>query len=321
MEDGGHYYTVYYTSLAVGFTEQVAYRHAVLAQMPDEVGWLDAANLHIRECISREEINLNGVSSAIPNDWRYHVQYGLHSLPGQSLSERVRGSAFQRRQTTLALLRESPVSLKFGLLLHRLGDTYAHSRLNDTSTMYTVTTTNRCFRPDSFANYNNHFGHGHDGHTPDYPFLRVPLFLSYLENLYNVLHQKILAQNSASYRRHNRPRPFHEVRADFQQFFLRLDTRVRTEERRLQEILDRYSPDSTRAPETTNDTKANWFIEEIRNGSQRILQIRMNAYRPETQGGMPLEQFLQNHRELRYLNINNRTLTDTVNSMVPASAP
>ena len=46
MEEAGHYYTVYYTSLAVGFREDVAYTQAVLAQMPDEISWLDAASLH-----------------------------------------------------------------------------------------------------------------------------------------------------------------------------------------------------------------------------------------------------------------------------------
>src|SRR5260221_11333523 len=81
MEESGHYYTVYFTSLSVGFAEDVAYQQAVMAQMPDEVGWLDAANLHTDECLGFKEFDLNSNKLKVPNEWRYLVEYALHSLP------------------------------------------------------------------------------------------------------------------------------------------------------------------------------------------------------------------------------------------------
>ena len=34
MEESGHYYTVYITSLAVGFSEPLAYQHATITHRP-----------------------------------------------------------------------------------------------------------------------------------------------------------------------------------------------------------------------------------------------------------------------------------------------
>ena len=231
MEEGGHYYTVYYTSLAVGFMEQVAYRHAVLSQMPDEVLWMDAAHMQTQQCrgyLGGKETDLNNVSRYVPADERYNVQYGLHSLPGRGLNEATRSSAYQRQITSLELSKQSPISLKFGLLLHRLGDTYAHSKMSHEHTMYTVTQTDKCFSADS---YKESFGHLFDMHDPDYPFLRQNLFFSYLQNLYQVLFDKLQEPISANYKKKINPRPFHQVKGDFEILFMRLNDRARADEK------------------------------------------------------------------------------------------
>ena len=45
MEASGHYYTVYFVSLAVGFDDDVAREFAFYAQLPDQLDKLDAADL------------------------------------------------------------------------------------------------------------------------------------------------------------------------------------------------------------------------------------------------------------------------------------
>ncbi|MBL7728212.1 MAG: hypothetical protein JNM68_11015 [Dinghuibacter sp.] len=329
MEEGGHYYTVYYTSLAVGFKEPVAYRHAVLSQMPDEVLWLDAAHMQTQQCKGTfgnrfislgKETDLDGVERYVPADERYRVQYGLHALPGRSLNENTRSSAYQRRITAQMLQRESPVSLKFGMLLHRLGDTYAHSRMDNDQTMYTVTETDKCF---TSGHYTESFGHLFHMHDPDYPFLRQNIFFSYLEHLYEVLLNKVRERGSAPYRRNVRPRPFHEVRGDFQIMFMRLTQRVQRKMKQDQEVFDeaaKYSGTYVAAREAGSETKAKWFIEEIRDGSLRVLKIPMRKYSPENEEGMSLQQFLGRHPELNDLNINSRNLNNAMNGMLPRNA-
>jgi hypothetical protein len=326
MEEGGHYYTVYYTSLAVGFKHWVAYRHAVLSQMPDEVLWLDAAHMQTQQCKGAfgnrfislgKEYDLNNVLRHVPADERYRVQYGLHSLVGRNLNETTRSSAYQRYITEQMLSKESAISLKFGLLLHRFGDTYAHSRMDNESTMYSVTETDKCF---TSGHYGESFGHLFHMHDPDYPFLRQTLFYSYIQHLYQVLLNKVREQASAPYRLHNRPRPFHEVRGDFQLMFRRLAGRATQEESEMQKILDQsaaYSGAYVQAPKTSSETKARWFIEEIRNTALRTMKITMEKYSPEKEEGMSLEAFLKKHPELKDLNINANRLTGAINSMIP----
>jgi hypothetical protein len=328
MEAGGHYYTVYYTSLAVGFSEKVALRHAVLSQMPDQVSWMDAADLHIAQCLGTKRTDFDNVTRNVPVRERYNAEYGLHSLPNKALNATTRSSAYQRQQTTNALLAESPVSLKFGLLLHRLGDTYAHSKMGSEHTMYTVNTGETCFRPGNLWNYDQEFGHGHDGHDPDFPFLRQNLFYSYLENLHRVLFRKVNEQGSAAFRRKNATaRPFHAVRGDFQHMFTILAARARAKREEMQKAMNAMSAANARggrpiAPETSNDTKANMFIEEIRAAARRTMQVEMKKdYAPEKEKLLPLPRYLEQQQQLGIdlsdLKIDSGTLTETIIKMKP----
>jgi len=317
MEEGGHYYTVYFTSLAVGFSEDVAYQHAVLAQMPDEVSWLDAANLHVKECLDQKETDMLNRQRLIPLQWRYVVQYGLHSLPGRQLSDATQRSSYQRRITGEKLLAESPVSLKFGLLLHRLGDTYAHSIMGKETHMYTVTETDKCL----LTNYGNSFGHGLHMHDPDYPFLRKDLFFSYLQQLHNLLSRKVGESGSEAYRSTRQAKPYHDIRGIFVEVFHRLEQRIKVYDARMNAMVGQGAAmaGSYHIPRSyvNKETRANWLIEEIRRASSRELGVEMRQYSPEKEEGMPLAEFLRRHPELRSLGINDGNVSTAVRSMLP----
>lgn len=317
MEEGGHYYTVYYTSLAVGFNEDIAYRQALLSQMPDEVGWMDAANLHIAQCKFQSAANLNGVTQGIPPNWRYSVEYGLHSLPGKSLNANTRSSAYQRQHTTQALAKEDAASLEFGLLLHRLGDTYAHSKIGNPATMYTVS------GADEFCVSNplTSIGHGHRFHDPDYPFLRPSLFFSYVENLYTVLYNKLQEPSSRNYSSGVPARPYHQVANDFKYVFAQLVTKTQQAYRAANDAIPAIARGyGARPPEIDKEQKARWLIDFIRSATIRNLKITMKPYRPENHEGLTLPQFLRQHPELSELNINANSIEQAVNNAIPSEA-
>jgi len=293
MEESGHYYTVYFTSLAVGFKEEIAYRHAVLAQLPDEVGWLDAANMHINQCSRSKEYDLNGNKRRVDYRWRYDIEYAIHSLP-----DKINGnssSSFQRSATQKMLSEEDPLSLKFGLLLHRLGDTFAHSMISNETKMYTVSATGdytQCIPLDSL-------GHARDGHDPDFPFLRPTLYDKYLTELYNVLNQKARQPRYADYVRKTRPLLLEEIRIIFK--------KILTDEHGIVSA-------SMRAGLIKPTTQI-FFIQQIREHAIRNLGITMKPYAPERIEKQTLTQFLSEHHELDSLAINEQKMNEAVTSI------
>ncbi|MDF2383827.1 hypothetical protein JMG10_20265 [Nostoc ellipsosporum NOK] len=341
MEESGHYYTVYYTSLAAGFNEKLAYRHAVLAQMPDEVAWFDAAHIHILYCktpasralsssqsssssagqsiwdrsrnflsqqtdkvmrpvrdfFSDKETNLGGGSETIPNDWRHSVEYNLHALAPNDAGKLVRSSDFQRRKTTEQLDAEHPASLKFGMLLHRLGDSYSHSRIENSSEMYTVSTRDSrwdCVPVKGLKDDN--LGHGTHLTFPDNPLLRQGIFFLYLFNLYEVMQRK-LRQYPALRRNPATAMSFEGLKARYQNLF--------------SEIL--YSPSNYMKSPSLKEQ----LMEAIRRDCQSTLGVRMESYRPERYQTQTLQQFLDQHRELDDLHIGEDRLKQTLESMRP----
>jgi hypothetical protein len=291
MEESGHYYTVYFTSLAVGFAEDVAYQHALLAQMPDEVGWLDAANMHTNECLNMSEYDLNGSKTAIPNNWRYLIEFAIHSLPDKRTGNT--SSASQRSVTGKLLLKESPVSLTFGLLLHRLGDTYAHSMIGNEMRMYTVAAeAAECTTLDSL-------GHFRDSHNPDYPFLRQNLFYTYLNDLYSILSKKVNNPDSKLFRRQSSAMPSGDVEKIFRYILDDPHGIVRC---------------SMKAGLSTEATQM-FFIKQIREASRKYLGITMKSYAPERIEKQTLSQFLSEHTELRKIGINRQKIVEAVNSI------
>ena len=315
MEAGGHYYTVYYTSLAVGYKQEIAYRHAVLAQMPDQVGWLDAAHMQVQEAkIGGRETDLGGISRVVTTHERAKIQAGLHSLVPNHLTKE-KASAFQRRFTVERLMEQSPTSLKFGLLLHRLGDSFAHSRIDDHSKMYGISS-NSLF---TWTNFGESAGHLFDMHDPDYPFLRTKdIFFPYLQQLYNVLFNKLNEKNNLQYKRPGyTPVSFGQLKSVFEHVFSNLVTRQK------QFGQTHYSSYSKRGvtvklPKTAdNDEITRWFILEMRSALGRIKDVKIETYAPEQRQLQSLRQFLNDHRELSDLDIQAVDLNDAITDMIP----
>lgn len=183
MEEGGHYYTVYTVSLAAGFADYVARRHAFFCQMPDEIDQLDAANLEFtflrRHGIGQPTIRpIAGVAIEQPamqseNEWRILIEHTLHALTG-------RNTRVERRRTA-ELLRQTRVNdyLRFGLLLHRFGDTYAHTQMDNPRFLY--------YADPSFSLASRGHGHARHEHAPDHPWERPRLMDEYVTALYNLL--------------------------------------------------------------------------------------------------------------------------------------
>lgn len=314
MEESGHYYTVYYTSLAVGFANDIAQRQALLTQMPDEVGWLDAANMHIDQCANRPvsytaafifgpvgeyiadnhfmEYNLEGKKQRVPADWRYTIEFALHSLkdPGSG----VVSSKNQRKLTRDLLINNAPDSLAFGLLLHRLGDTYAHSIMNNESQMYTTTKSDsitQCVVLESL-------GHARDGHNPDYPYKRQDLFFEYLKDLYDILKTKF-HDSSISYKKRKIPLSFDELKNAFASIFQNLKSTYQRPNIRI----GRGGMMMTGGPPITEEINPELvikdFIAAIRSKCFQTLQVNMDKYAPETIEKQTLGEFLNDHPDLK----------------------
>ena len=163
MQEAGHYYTAYFVSLAAGFDPGTALRNAVFAQMPDEVNALDAKFQGIHYWPAQGSIRLLARWAQFERDL---IQRGLHSLTGGS-------SATERSLTQSALCLTNPGTMEFGFLLHRFGDTYAHSVIGDEKRMYET-------------------GFGHMlptimGSDPDLVHQRPGLYGEYVKQLYLAL--------------------------------------------------------------------------------------------------------------------------------------
>lgn len=286
MEESGHYYTVYFTSLAVGFDESTAYRHAVLAQMPDEVGYLDAANVHFAQCIGSTEFNLAGKEVAPPADWRFLIEYAIHSLPDKKKGNL--SAEYQRRMTGEQLLGNKPDSLAFGLLLHRLGDTYAHSVMGNEKKMYSTTIsgdTSSCFNFDNL-------GHARHGHAPDHPYERPWLYYQYIEDLHRILYTKVQEEGSRLYRRTGAAMTAPQMVKIFQRLLQDPAGPLQLYRRK---GYDRWAP--------------NIFIGRIRTECYNYFGITMRRYSPEWIGEQTLQSFLNDHPELKQMGIDEISIT------------
>lgn len=158
--EAGHFYTAYLVALAVGFDDRTAFRIAFYTQMPDEVAELDATHMAIESVLPA----LSGWGRDQAVRERDAVQRGGHALTGRpSAEERARRSA------VTGML--NPYAPEFGLSVHALGDSFAHSTIADEGMMY---------QPVS----------GHlaqfvtDAHSPDYISLRPTLYVTYVQALY-----------------------------------------------------------------------------------------------------------------------------------------
>jgi RHS repeat-associated protein len=258
--EGGHYYTVYFVSLAAGFDPDTAYRNAVFAQMPDEVDALDAIHQQIQylaivssaRVIERSPIGPYG--PAIER-WaraeRDLVQRGLHSLTGGKTEK-------ERNVTRSALDKATPGTMEFGFLLHRFGDAYAHS-----------------VRDDESRTYETGFGHFRHGHNPDRLHLRPELYGDYVRQLY------VLLKQIADKRCYSPQIPEEVERFITEVSSIRV-TRTRT-------IYPHPQSDNfIEVQELDNEATERAQIEKIRELSKPLLpkDVSMPTYAPETEATM-----------------------------------
>ncbi|MDT7827138.1 SpvB/TcaC N-terminal domain-containing protein [Pricia sp. S334] len=171
--EAGHFYTVYFVALSAGFPEDVAFKTAFYAQMPDEVHELDATATMIsavklqfvEHLVTGQTSDSLSPSPQLSSDATAHaqlIQRNLHVLTG--------GSATLARKNIASKLKNfEPGTPIFGMLLHAFGDSYTH----------TVPGTDNQFSTGK--------GHAFEGNKPDQINLRQGIYLKYTSSLYDSL--------------------------------------------------------------------------------------------------------------------------------------
>jgi len=213
--EAGHFYTVYFVSLAAGFSPEVAYRNAFYAQMPDEVHEFDAKELEIDylssfrmhagaaiEGVQRKmaemgrslDDTMRAIVDLPPNFGsiplgenqsrligmkgnRDNVQTGLHTLTGGS-------SAYERSFRESNIRNLTPGTLEFGFNLHAYGDSFAHSTFDNEGVYY----------EPGIGHAVEVFSSRISGTSPDEIVRRKELYYDYVDHLYQVLSEMAKAQ-------------------------------------------------------------------------------------------------------------------------------
>ena len=158
----GHFLTTYIVALAAGLSPADALVLAQWSQIPDQVKDLDAMGRYTE------------------TDWRHSVRYYLHSLTG--------GDPGPLRDYIRCLIKSGKLSLQdIGLLIHALGDTYAHSYIGSDNQSHL---------------YGDEVGHVRAGHTPDFIGSNPANYISYAQDLYSTL-----TNSSEPINRPNAPNP------------------------------------------------------------------------------------------------------------------
>jgi RHS repeat-associated protein len=163
--EAGHYYTVLWVALQVGYGFDEAQSIAFFAQFPDEASLLDAKELWWD---SKEEASANKFrrgARTVSRDRMVRHHTAIHALTG--------GDAARETQLAVEGAKAAPDNVALGLQLHRLGDSFAHRELNNESKLY-----------------DTGFGHAAElnaGTSPDTIQRRPDLYLDYISELAAVL--------------------------------------------------------------------------------------------------------------------------------------
>lgn len=274
MKEAGHYYTVYYVSLAVGYENKEAFTNAFFTQLPDEVEELDAAeqafdfakNFLVEKIkddlipfyeMNFEEIGYQYLDLAT-------IQMGLHTLTGGS-------SVLERRFRTQ--LAQDLVSNRshFGINLHAFGDAYAHSRTNDETMLY-----------DTGLGHATHFDH------PDLIAERPDLYLNYVENLYNLLQRSLPIQKKSSGSiKKPQEKSLQEVRSLAQKLLEPMEKIIPTYTHSIRPVVYIKVPPSEEK-----------IIERIREMIIKDMKVNnMEDYAPEKNDPIPWSQFQEKYKE------------------------
>jgi len=162
--EAGHYYTTYYVALRVGYTDSEAHQLAIYSQLPDEAASLDAVVMQTRAVFGDEHAQKN----------RDAIQIGLHTLSGAN-------AKFETNRTLNAIARAGDDLTTTGLLIHRLGDTFAHRRTSEYGGESD---------PAKVRMFDTGVGHGVPWFAPDVIQRRPELYLEYAQTLTDALGKK-----------------------------------------------------------------------------------------------------------------------------------
>jgi RHS repeat-associated protein len=124
-DEAGHFWTTYMTAVAMGYGKQGAYELAYYSQLPDEVPSLNAVYSSGTGSWTGALNFLGGdMGSNRESDWYHDVSELLHSLHG--------GPGQPRRDCLVKLLASPELKpWQKGMLIHALGDAFAHTDAND----------------------------------------------------------------------------------------------------------------------------------------------------------------------------------------------
>jgi hypothetical protein len=165
----GHFYTTFLVGMAAGLGKQTAFTLAYYSQLPDQVGDFSAFD----DTKGRPNGIKKTVSEVMHGQWLKDIQELLHSLHGDLAAP---------RQECLSKLLQDPSlqAWERGLIIHALGDSYAHTyKTLDADEMHLLRVAyaypiGHAFTPDG-------------GHNPDIIRRHPDLYDSYLSNLYTAL--------------------------------------------------------------------------------------------------------------------------------------
>jgi len=151
--EDGHYYTTFIVAEALGFTVEEINTLALFSQLPDEVDSLDASVL------VKRRVQTKGLTT----EETFRKLDILHTLQGGD-------SEIETNRTIRAIIASKDNVMTVGILIHRLGDTFAHRDPNDESILF-----------------GKNIGHGLRGHTPDVIQNRPELYERYVHTLISTL--------------------------------------------------------------------------------------------------------------------------------------
>lgn len=164
--EAGHYYTPYYVALRVGMSPAEARNFAFYSQVPDEVSSLDAVANQISAAFEKSrDAAWPGRGSEVARSRRSINQPSVHALTGTNASLESK----RARQA----LAGAPTLAAAGVAAHRLGDTFSHRDLENSSSLYPTGP-----------------GHGWHGTAPDTIQARPALYLEYVRSLADALKQR-----------------------------------------------------------------------------------------------------------------------------------
>lgn len=293
MKEAGHYYTVYYVSLAVGFEPEIAFRNAFFAQMPDEVEEFDATNVAIGAVepavgyllVPDNSLYKNTLRGAKEHKNRVMVtiQQGFHCLTG---GDSKKETAYRKAIATGGeYLAGSPA---FGLNLHAFGDSYAHRVIGNQGVLYST-------------------GPGHlmDMHKPDQIYRRKDLYIEYVENLWDILWDSMQAG----------PTLHRQKKSATRETLLSIVNEVQIKRRRFYafpSFKDSIEYVQRNGIDTTWDGAEEHICDRIRESAEKILNVRMKKYAPEDKSAVSLRDFQEENLGKYY---NDRIIEDKIRNI------